>query len=157
MKRRHSDWMLEAMREAAVAAALGEVPVGCVIVKDDVVIARGHNTRETQQTALGHAELNALAEACRQLQSWRLSGCTLYVTLEPCPMCTGAILNSRLDRIVFGSWDSRAGCCGSLLDFTHLGIYPPTEILGGIQEIGCNKLLADFFQNLRSDSSSAHL
>lgn len=146
----HSDYMDLAIREAERAAKIGEAPIGCLIVKDGEIIATGHNTRETDHDALGHAEINAIRAACKSLDSWRLSGCTLYVTLEPCPMCMGAIINARIDTVVFGAYDPKAGCCGTLADFTKLGFNHTPEILGGIRELVCRKLLSDFFTNLRT-------
>lgn len=157
MKLQPSELMLLALEEAEKALALGEIPVGCVIEKDGVILARGHNTRETEHTALGHAEINAIAEACRELKSWRLSGCTLCVTLEPCPMCMGAILNARIDRVVFGAWDSKAGCCGSLVDLNRQGFNHRVEILGGIRELACGKLLSDFFEKQRTENKNQGL
>lgn len=145
----HSDYMRLAIEEAR-RAACGDVPVGCVIVRQGVIVGRGCNTREAQGSALGHAELNAIAQACRALGGWRLFGCTLYVTLEPCPMCMGAILNARIDRVIFGAYDMKAGCCGSLVDLNQQG-YPHTaEVLGGIRELECAALLREFFNGLRS-------
>ena len=146
----HSDYMDLAIREAERAAKIGEAPIGCLIVKDGEIIATGHNTRETDHDALGHAEINAIRAACKSLDSWRLSGCTLYVTLEPCPMCMGAIINARVDTVVFGAYDPKAGCCGTLADFAKLGFNHTPEILGGIRELVCRKLLSDFFTNLRA-------
>lgn len=146
---KHSEYMAFALDEAKTALSLGEAPIGCIIVKDGKIIARGHNTRETEHTALGHAELSAIAEACRVLGSWRLSGCSLYVTMEPCPMCMGAILNARVDRVVFGAYDFKAGCCGSLADFNAMGFNHQAEVLGGIREEECRALLTQFFGSLR--------
>ena len=109
-QQRDAHWMHQALLEAKKAAALGEIPVGAVIVRDEQVIARAHNRRELDQDAMAHAEVLCIQQACRVLNSWRLSGCTLYVTLEPCPMCSGAIINSRLDRVVYGAKDDKAGC-----------------------------------------------
>ena len=148
-KRQHSDYMELALREAESAAAEGEAPVGCVIVKDSAVLALGRNTRETAHTALGHAEINAIQSACKALHSWRLSGCTLYVTLEPCPMCMGAIISARIDRVVFGAYDPKAGCCGTLADFSQMRFNHSPEIIGGIRELACAALLQRFFSELR--------
>lgn len=115
-QQRDAHWMHQALLEAKKAAALGEIPVGAVIVRDEQVIARAHNRRELDQDAMAHAEVLCIQQACRVLNSWRLSGCTLYVTLEPCPMCSGAIINSRLDRVVYGAKDDKAGCAGSVAD-----------------------------------------
>lgn len=154
MKMQHSDYIRLAIREARNALAIGETPVGCLIVKDDTIIGRGHNTRETEHTALGHAELNAIREACATLGGWRLDGCRLYVTLEPCPMCMGAIINSRIDLVVFGAYDIKAGCCGSLADFNQLGFNHRTEVLSGICEQECSNLISEFFSLLRDDRRS---
>lgn len=116
-----ADYLSIALEEAALAAKEGEIPVGAVIVKDDRILSRAHNRRESDRSALAHAEVLCISEACRRLGSWRLSGCTLYVTLEPCPMCAGAILNARLDRVVFALPDARAGCFGSVL---QMNAYP---------------------------------
>lgn len=148
-KRQHSDYMALALCEAERAAAEGEAPIGCVIVKDAAVLAAGRNTRENAHTALGHAEINAIQAACEALHSWRLSGCTLYVTLEPCPMCMGAIINARIDRVVFGAYDPKAGCCGTLTDFSRMGFNHSPEIIGGIWELSCAALLQRFFSELR--------
>lgn len=156
MRLQHSDYMDLALQEAETALALGEAPVGCLIVyhsgkPDARIIGRGHNTRETERTALGHAELNAIRQACAALDSWRLEGCTLYVTLEPCPMCMGAILNARIDRVVFGAYDLKAGCAGSLTDFNRMNFNHRTDVLGGIREVPCGELLSRFFAGLRKD------
>ena len=143
-----------ALGEARRALALGEAPVGCLIVRGEEIIARGHNTRETEHTALGHAELSAIRDACRALNSWRLEGCRLYVTLEPCPMCMGAILNARIDEVIFGAYDLKAGCCGSLIDFNQLGFNHRAEVLSGICEQECGALLTEFFQKLRKTEPS---
>ena len=107
-------FMQEALALAKEAAAAGEVPVGCVIVRKDQIVGRGRNRRETAKTALGHAEIEAIADACKNLGGWRLWECTLYVTLEPCPMCAGAIINARIPRVVFGASDDKCGACGSV-------------------------------------------
>ena len=110
------DWMRLALALAREAGEAGEVPVGCVIVKDGAVVGRGRNRREGDRTALGHAEIEAIADACRTLGGWRLRDCTLYVTLEPCPMCAGAIVNARIPVVCYGARDDKAGCCGSVLN-----------------------------------------
>ena len=137
--------MREALLLAQEAAAEGEVPVGCVITLDDRIVGRGRNRRETNRTALAHAEIEAIAEACRTLGGWRLWQCTLYVTLEPCPMCAGAILNAHLPRVVYGAKDPKSGAAGSLVDVLHLpGCFQP-EVLGGVLEEACSQALRDFF------------
>lgn len=145
----HSDYMEFAITEATVALSNGEVPVGSVIVKDNRIIAYGHNTRETDNLATSHAEINAINNACKALKSWRLDGCSIYVTLEPCPMCMGAILSSRIDTIIFGSYDFKYGCCGSSANLSNLYTKSIPEIIGGIRELECNKLIENFFKNKR--------
>ena len=148
-KMQHSDYMDLAIEEAKSALLSNDVPIGCIIVKDGCVIGRGYNTRERDQTAIGHAEINAIREACAAVGSWRLSGCTLYVTLEPCPMCMGAIINARIDTVVFGAYDVKAGCAGTLADFCRIGFNHVPEVLGGIREIACSTMLSEFFEALR--------
>jgi len=142
--------MKAALAEALRAQELGEVPIGAVIVHDGEVIGRGHNRRETDQDPLAHAELLAIAEAARQLKEWRLSGCTLYVTLEPCAMCAGALVNSRVDRLVFGAYDPKAGYCGTLGDIPRdPRLNHRLEVCGGVLAEECGALLSTFFQALR--------
>ena len=147
-------FMDEAIILAKEAAAEGEVPVGCVIVKDGQIVGRGRNRRETDRSALAHAEIEAISEACRTLGGWRLWECTLYVTLEPCPMCAGAIVNARIPRVVFGASDDKCGAVGSVcnlfsMDFNH---HPTVE--KGIREEECAGLLKEFFKNLRIELRS---
>ena len=143
-----------ALEEAAKAAALGEVPVGAVVARHGEVVATAHNTRETEKNALHHAELLAIDAACKALGGWRLWQCTLYVTLEPCPMCAGAILNAHLPRVVFGAKDPKSGAAGSLVDLLHLpGCFQP-EVSGGILEAECSQALRDFFRTLRQARAS---
>ncbi len=153
MRLQHSDYMEIALREARLSLPK-DVPVGCVIVREGQLVGRGHNTREAARDALGHAELTAIRSACRRLDTWRLSGCTLYVTLEPCPMCMGAILSARVDQVVFGAYDSKAGCCGSLLNLNTSGFPGSAQVLGGIRELECAALLSEFFQSLRTNTPS---
>ena len=143
-------YMAQALALAREAAAAGEVPVGCVIADGEGrVIGRGRNRRETAKSALAHAEIEAIAEACRTLGGWRLWQCTLYVTLEPCPMCAGAILNAHLPRVVYGAKDPKSGAAGSLVDVLHLpGCFQP-EVSGGVLEADCSQALRDFFRALR--------
>ena len=145
----HRVFMEMALEEARCAGARGEVPVGAVLVKNGVVIARGGNTREEAGDALGHAELEVIREGCRVLGGWRLSGCTLYVTLEPCPMCAGACLNARLDRVVYGAADPAAGCLGSKINLFDLDFAQRPRIVAGVLEEECGRLLADFFADKR--------
>ncbi|MGN0666908.1 MAG: GNAT family N-acetyltransferase [Huintestinicola sp.] len=144
--------MNEALRLAAKAAEMGEVPVGAVVVRDrdGLIVGRGYNRRESLRSPLAHAELEALDEASRCLGGWRLSGCSLYVTLEPCPMCAGGIINSRIDRVVFGAFDSKAGSCGSLVDLFSLGYNHHPRVTGGFMEAECSALLKSFFKEMRS-------
>jgi len=142
-------YMKLALEQAALAAHLGEVPVGAVIVKGGQVIAAAHNLREQNRMATAHAELLAIEEACRQLNSWRLTDCTLYVTLEPCPMCAGAIVNSRLTRVVYGAADPQAGCCGSVANFFHMPFNHAPVLTAGVLEQDCAALLKAFFEERR--------
>ena len=143
------NFMRLALAQAAKAAELGEAPIGAVIVRDGEVLCAAHNTRETEKNALHHAELLAIDEACRLLGGWRLPGCTLYVTLEPCPMCAGGILNSRIERVVFGAYDPKAGCCGSVCDLFALPFNHHPVVVGGVLEAECAALLQQFFRALR--------
>ena len=148
------DFMREALSLARKAAEMGEVPVGCVIVRGQEIVGRGYNRRETDKSALAHAEIQAIDQACRTLGGWRLWECTLYVTLEPCAMCAGAILNTRIPRVVYGASDRKFGACGSVcslfsMDFNH---HPQVE--AGLLEEESKALLQDFFQNLRVELRS---
>ena len=138
-----------ALEEAARAAALGEVPVGAVVARNGEIIAAAHNTRETEKNALHHAELLAIDAACKKLGGWRLWQCELFVTLEPCPMCSGAIINSRLKRVVYGARDPKAGCCGSLIDLFALPFNHHPVMESGLLEEEAQALLQDFFAMLR--------
>ena len=143
-------FMENALLLAKTAFKQGEVPVGAVIVYEDKIIAKGYNKRETRQNSLCHAEIEAIDEACKVLSSWRLNDCTLYVTLEPCVMCTGAIINARIGRVVFGAYDEKAGCMGSLLNLTDYPFNHRPQIVGGYMEGECKKLLTEFFENKRN-------
>ena len=145
----HEDYMREALSLAREAAQEGEVPVGCVIVKDGEIIGRGRNRREELQRTSSHAEMEAIAQANERLRSWRLDGCTLYVTLEPCPMCTGAIINSRIPCLVFGARDAVTGSCGSVIDlfFENYGHHP--KVYAGVLGEESAELLSRFFKGLR--------
>lgn len=142
-------YMKEAIAEAEAAATRGEVPIGCVIVHDGRIIARAGNARETDKNALRHAELTAIDEACRVRGGWRLFGCTLYVTLEPCPMCAGAIVNSRIDRVVYGAKDAKAGAFGSVLNMSSYPLNHKPKVTSGVLERECADLLSLFFAKLR--------
>lgn len=143
------DYMDEALRLAREAFDDGEVPVGCVIVRKGKIVGRGRNRREKGKNALGHAELEAISDACGRLGGWRLWECTLYVTLEPCPMCAGAIINARIDRVVYGVRDQKAGCCGSVADFFAMPFPTVPLCRSGILQEECAALLQQFFQTLR--------
>ena len=142
-------FMREALKEAAKAAKKGETPVGAVIVRDGKIIARAHNLREEKKNALQHAEVLAINKACKVLGGWRLIGCSLYVTLEPCPMCAGAIINSRIERVVFGASDKKAGSCGSVINLFELPYNHKPEVVSGVLETECGSILTEFFKNLR--------
>ena len=142
-------FMAQALDLAREAAAAGEVPVGCVVVKDGQVIGCGRNRREERGSALSHAEVEAIAMANRALGDWRLEGCQLYVTLEPCPMCAGAILNARIDRVWYGARDRAFGACGGVVNLFMEGFPHPPALVGGILEGPCRQVLADFFRGVR--------
>ena len=142
-------FMDEAIALAREAAAEGEVPVGCVVVCRGQIVGRGRNRRERDKTALGHGEIEAIGEACRNLGGWRLWECTLYVTLEPCPMCAGAIINARIPRVVYGASDAKCGACGSVCDLFAMEFNHHPVIEYGILEEESTALLTRFFQELR--------
>ena len=144
-----NEFMRLALDEAKKALGENEVPVGAVIVKDGEVIAYGRNRREKENNALCHAELEAIDKACKALGGWRLTDCDLYVTLEPCPMCAGAIINARIKRVYYGAFDDKAGSFGSVVDFNHLRYNHKPEIYAGIMEDECQSLLTEFFKALR--------
>ena len=144
-------FMKAALRLAEQSAAEGEVPVGAVIVKDGVIIAEGRNRRETGKNALYHAEIEAIDNACKALHGWRLWQCDLYVTLEPCPMCAGAILNARIPRVFYGAKDEKNGACGSVVNLPEMQFTHRPEVLGGILEEDCLNVLQKFFRWMRED------
>jgi tRNA(adenine34) deaminase len=141
--------MDEALRLAREAGEAGEVPVGCVVVRDGEILGRGRNRREEERSALAHAEIEAIREACARLGDWRLEGCALYVTLEPCAMCAGAILNARIPTVVYGLREGKTGACGSVLDLfaEDFGFRP--RMYGGVREAECRDLMQNFFSRLR--------
>ena len=146
----HEGYMRQALALAREAAECGEVPVGCVIVRDGQVIGRGRNRREEKQHTGSHAEMEAICQANEALGTWRLDDCTLYVTLEPCPMCAGAIWNARLGRVVYGAWDSAAGACGSQFNLpAHASLNFRTAVTAGVLEQECRKILQDFLKARR--------
>ena len=147
-------YLQEALALAREAAAEGEVPVGCVIVRDGVIVGRGRNRREQDKTALAHAECEAIRQACETLGGWRLWDCTLYVTLEPCPMCAGAIINARLPRGVFGASDTKCGACGSVCDLFSMEFNHRPDVAKGVLEEECAAVLSDFFRELRVELRS---
>ena len=143
------EFMGEALELARQSAAEGEVPVGCVIVRRGEIVGRGRNRREQIRNALSHAEIEAINDACRNLGGWRLWECTLYVTLEPCPMCAGAIVNARIPRVVYGASDSKCGACGSVCDIFSMDFNHHPKVETGIREEEAAALMTEFFQNLR--------
>ena len=143
------EYMDLAIEQAKLALLIDEVPVGAVIVKDGEVIGAGYNRRETDKSALAHAEILAINEACEKLDAWRLMGTTLYVTLEPCPMCAGAIINSRIERVVFGAFDKKAGSLCSVINLFDLPYNHKPELAAGVKERECAAMLTDFFRKLR--------
>lgn len=143
-------YMKEAVRQAKKASAIGEVPIGCIIVYRDEIIGRGYNRRITDQSALAHAELLAIKRACKKMGDWRLEECTLYVTLEPCPMCAGAIVQARIPRVVIGCMNPKAGCAGSVMDLLHEdGFNHQVETKIGVLQEECSGMLTKFFRTLR--------
>ncbi|MBJ6725445.1 tRNA adenosine(34) deaminase TadA [Geomesophilobacter sediminis] len=151
-------WMGKAIAQARRAEAIGEVPIGAVIVKDGEVIARGHNLRESQQDPAAHAEMIAIRKAAKKLNSWRLTGATLYVTLEPCTMCMGAVILSRLDRVVFGSFDPKGGAAGSLYDLSNDSrLNHCVEVTSGVRGAETSAMLSGFFADLRARKKSEKL
>lgn len=148
-------FMREALTLAKTAASMGEVPVGAVVVCDDKVVGRGYNRRESDKNALAHAEITAIDEACRTLGGWRLWKCDLYVTLEPCPMCAGAIINSRIKTVYFGARDEKAGSLGSVTNLFELPYNHKPEVVSGILEDECKGILSSFFAELRRKRKDA--
>ena len=144
-----AEFMDAALELARQAAADGEVPVGCVIVRDGAIVGRGRNRREKARNALSHAEIEAINDACTHLGGWRLWDCTLYVTLEPCAMCAGAIINARIPRVVFGASDEKYGACGSVCDLTAMEFNHHPVVEGGVRREEAAALMQEFFQNLR--------
>ena len=142
-------FMQQALLLAQEAAADEEVPVGCVLVRQGEIVGRGRNRRETAKTALGHAEIEAIADACRRLGGWRLWECTMYVTLEPCPMCAGAIINARIPRVVVGARDDKCGACGSVCDLFSMEFNHHPAVEFGLLEAESQMLMTQFFQSLR--------
>ena len=143
-------YMKEAMRQAQKAYALGEVPIGCVIVYEGKIIGRGYNRRNTDKNTLAHAEITAINKASKKIGDWRLEGCTLYVTLEPCQMCAGAIVQARIDEVVMGSMNPKAGCGGSILNILEMPEFNhQVRVIRGVLEEECSQMLTRFFKELR--------
>ncbi len=149
-------FMKEAIRQAKKAYVLREVPIGCVIVYEGKIIARGYNRRNTDKNTTSHAEINAIRKASKKLGDWRLEGCTLYVTLEPCQMCAGAIVQARIDKVVIGSMNPKAGCAGSVLNLLEMdGFNHKVEVERGVLEEECSTMLSGFFKELRMEKAKA--
>lgn len=143
-------FMLEAIKEAKKAELQGEVPIGAVLVYDGEIIGRGSNVRESTQSVLSHAEIVALEEGSKNLASWRLEGCTLYVTLEPCPMCAGALVQARIDRVVYGASDPKSGCAGTIMNLLQVDAFNhQVSVTGGVLAGECGSLISNFFKKLR--------
>ena len=143
-------YMKEALKEAKKAELIDEVPIGCVIVKDDKIIARGHNQRETNQSPIGHAEIIAINKASKKLKRWRLEGCDIYVTLEPCIMCSGAIIQSRISKVYYGAFDPKGGALGSsinVLETKNINHHP--EVISGVMQEECSKIITNYFKAKR--------
>lgn len=143
-------FMREAIKQAKKAAAIDEVPIGCVIVCDGKIIARGYNKRNTMKTTLAHAELLAIRKACRKLGDWRVEKCTMYITLEPCQMCAGAIVQARIPRVVIGAMNKKAGCAGSILNLLEMREFNhQVQVTRGVMEDVCSQMMRDFFKEMR--------
>ena len=153
-RKNHEDWMKESLRLAEKAFSESEVPVGAIVVKNDNIIGRGYNQRERLNDPTAHAEILAITAASSTLEDWRLSDCTLYVTKEPCPMCAGAIINSRVSNLIFGAYDEEKGCCGSLYQLCgDRRLDSRTAVKGGVEEDKCTAILQEFF-NLKRDKGT---
>lgn len=148
-------YMRAAIGQARKAGTIGEVPIGCVIVYEDKIIARGYNRRTIDKNVLSHAEIIAIKKACKKMGDWRLEDCTMYVTLEPCPMCAGAIVQARIPKVVIGCMNPKAGCAGSVLDLLHEdGFNHQVEMENGVLEEECSRLMKDFFKALREKTAA---
>lgn len=143
-------FMREAIKQAKKAYAIEEVPIGCVIVQEDKIIARGYNKRNTKKNTLAHAEMIAIEKACKKLGDWRVEDCTMYITLEPCPMCAGAIVQARIPRVVIGTRNQKAGCAGSVLNLLQVQKFNhQVELTEGILQEECSQMMKDFFREMR--------
>ncbi len=147
-------FMRMALREAKKARRTDEVPVGCIIVRDGKVIAKAHNQKESKKNPCAHAEILAISKAAKKCRGWRLTGAELYVTLEPCPMCAGAIVNARIEKVYFGAYDKKAGAFGSLLDLNRYGLNHKPEVTGGILTEPCSLLLKEYFSEKRREKKN---
>lgn len=146
------EFMQEALNEAIKAYELKEIPIGAIIVRNGEVIGRGHNLKETLKDATLHAEISAIKNACNNLKGWRLPGCTMYVTLEPCSMCAGALVNARVEKLVIGARDLKTGACGSVLNIVQMDkLNHQVDVVFGVMEEECSSLLSDFFKELRKN------
>ena len=155
---KHEQYMKEAIKQAKKAYALDEVPIGCVITYEDKIIARGYNRRNTDHNTLSHAELNAIRKASKKLGDWRLEGCTMYITLEPCQMCAGAIVQARISNVVLGSMNAKAGCAGSVLNLLEMSEFNhQVNVIYGIMEEECSTMLSEFFKELRKQKKEPNL
>lgn len=155
---KHEKYMKEALKQAKKAYALMEVPIGCVIVYEDNIIARGYNRRNTDKSTISHAEMNAIRKASKKLGDWRLEGCTMYVTLEPCQMCAGAIVQARVTNVVIGSMNPKAGCAGSILNLLEMDEFNhQVHVERGVLEEECSEMLTGFFKELREQKKRAKL
>ena len=149
-------YMKEAIRQAKKAGKLDEVPIGCVIVRDEKIIARGYNRRNTEKSTLAHAEIQAIRKASKVVGDWRLEDCTMYITLEPCQMCAGAIVQARIPKVVIGSRNPKAGCAGSVLDLLHVPAFNhQVELEEGVLQEECSEMLTSFFRELRKKKKQA--
>ncbi len=149
-------YMEKAIEQGLKALEYEEIPIGCIIVHEDTIIGTGYNRRNSEKNTLYHAEIIAINEACTNLEDWRLENCTMYVTVEPCPMCSGAILQSRLKTLVFGTFNKKAGCCGSIYNFLQDDRFNhQVEIRSGVLEEKCTELMQNFFQDIRKNKKSA--
>ena len=155
---KHEKYMKEAIRQAMKAYALDEVPIGCVIVYEDKIIARGYNRRNTDHNTLSHAELNAIRKASKKLGDWRLEDCTMYITLEPCQMCAGAIVQARVSNVVLGSMNAKAGCAGSVLNLLDMSEFNHrVNVTYGVLEEECSSMISKFFKELREQKKNPNL
>ena len=150
----HEEYMKKALHYAKLCGKRGEIPVGCVIVRNGEIVSFGYNTRQTKKTALGHAEIMAINRACKKLSGWRLWECDMYVTLEPCIMCAGAIINSRIRNLYFGAYDTKAGCFGSVMNVNDFPFNHHPNVVGGVLEDKCSGIIKEFFKNLREEKNA---